>query len=85
MNNFIIGSTLICKKDYLYNGSFCAGDEFIIISYNDYNVRLKTPIETFHNITYNVKNVILNRERYLWDLFYTPQEMREMKIKTLID
>lgn len=77
-NNFKIGSTLICKSNYEYNGCFKKGDIFTIIGFNEFNIRLKTPINTFHNISY-----VNKKTRYLWDHFYTNGEIINMKINKI--
>jgi hypothetical protein len=81
MSKFIIGSIVVCKKGYSYNGTFNKGDKFIIISYSDYNIRLKTKLNTFHNICYYKRP--RPTERYYYDLFYKTGELRKIKINKL--
>ena len=80
-NPFNIGEEVFCKCNYEYNGRFLKGDKFIIIGYNEYNIRLKTKNNTFHNIKYSDKNV---NELYYFDLFYIKLELRNLKLKEIL-
>lgn len=75
-----IGDKLICKKKYSYNGIFIPNDIFIIEGFNEYNVRLKTKYNTYHNIRYCDK---IHNDLYLWNIFYTTQEIRKQKLLKL--
>jgi hypothetical protein len=79
IGNFIIGEEVICKRHYYYNGRFDKNDKFIVVNFNEYNVRLKTKFGTFHNITYNGDTIDL----YYFDLFYMKQELRKLKLKEI--
>lgn len=85
--------TLLCKKDYnIYESDFIGRNEYI--KGETYIVEIF--IDSYDNedhITYNVypkenrkRDVyfyIDGKVRYIWDYFYTPEEMRKMKIESL--
>jgi hypothetical protein len=75
-----IGDKLICKKSYFYNGNFYSNDIFIVVGFNEYNIRLKTKYDTYHNIRHCSKQY---NELYFYDLFYTQKELRKNKLEKL--
>ena len=80
-SDFNVGDILVCKKGYEYNGIFLINDLFIVDSLNnDFNIRLKTPIDTYHIIPYKYEKY---SDHNMDDLFHNKLESRKMKIEKL--
>lgn len=78
---FKIGSTIICKKYYFYDGHYFIGDKFTIVENNKHNIKIKTKLNTYHLIGIDKKE---SYWFYYNDIFYTLDEMRKLKIKKII-
>lgn len=79
-----IGDKLICKQGYFFNYQFFSGDVFIIEGFNEYNVRLKSKYNTFQNIRYSDRALIIKfGDMFLYDYFFTDQELRKEKLKKI--
>ena len=77
------GNKLLCKKNYQNNNVdiFTFGEKYIIIDTDIYDV--------YHFYLFDTKTQWLcNKQKnigypYLWDIFYTEQELRKIKLKKL--
>jgi len=81
------GDKLLCKKTYILNTS---GDEiFILYNGNEYVIDYEdngfySIISEYRGIHFNFDSLNKNvADGYLWDYFYTPEEIRKMKLKSL--
>jgi len=79
------GDTVICKKYYFYNGHFFPGDKFKIIEINENHVKLQTRLNNYNIIYYDEKHYNKYDVNYLyfWNLFYSKEELRRIKIKNI--
>ena len=79
MNRFKIDDIYICKKGFTYNLSFNTYDKFKVVKFNEYNVRLLSEKNTYHNIAYSYDSYL-----YFYDLFFTKNEARVLKLNKII-
>lgn len=84
LGDFKPGTKLVCKKDYSYNVDMKSGDIVTVIGANEYNVRIKTHYGTYQNISYTSNNIGLGYELFFWDLFYTIEESRQIKLSQIL-
>lgn len=76
-----IGDKLLCKQDYRFSSKeFYSGQEYIIE-----NILSKEEVYFcidglwFYSSYNNMSNAMVN----IWDYFYSPSELRKLKLKNL--
>lgn len=81
MINYNKGDILVCKKNYLSSDSrnqHILENDMLIIDYIDtYNVLLKSKK---YDVVYSMSHNIPTHLIYVWDYFYTKNELRIKKI-----
>ncbi len=77
------GTKLVCKKSYFYNLNIHVNDVVEVIGYNEFNVRIKTPYNTYQNISYHRQLSSKGYELSFWELYYTKAETRQMKLSEI--
>ena len=74
--NIKVGDKLLCKKSYKYN-SHIKGKYYTITKIKD-NVYVDLDYDDWFSL-------YPNNIWYIWNFFYTPQEVRKLKLKKLND
>ena len=77
-----VGDSLICKKDYDYKYE---GENYTFYKNNLYKIENIDDSITFENIYWSffITNNNDDFTPYLWDYFYTQEELRQLKIESL--
>ena len=71
--NLKVGDKLLCKKDDSSLNSFVYKGEYYIVNEVNYWILI-------NNLDYFTD---INETYYIWNFFYTPQELRKLKLKQL--
>jgi len=78
------GNTITCKKDFIHNGhKYLKGEEFIINGYDNYRIEVMSSYGIFIIFVYEKDDILRTKSNYYWDLFYSEQDLRRLKIENI--